>query len=125
MLSPKGLQNIGENLTYEQAAGFLMRLVFLWPAFIIVWASSTTIAAVMIEAIVGRGMIFGEHGVRLFSLYSLLAYILGFAVARIWYRSDFVRRRPIIGSFLGFASVVVVGWILGAMRPALAILFGV
>lgn len=124
MLSPKGLQDIGENLTQDQAAGFLLRLIFLWPAFIIVWASSTTVAAALIEAVAGSGTIFGEHGVRLLSLYSLLAYALGFMAARVWYRSDFVRQRPVVGSLLGFASLIAAIWILKAIRPALGVLFG-
>lgn len=124
MLSPKGLQDIGENLTQDQAAGFLLRLVFLWPAFIIVWASSTTVAAVLIETVAGSGTIFGEHGVRLLSLHSLIAYALGFTAARVWYRSDLVRQRPIVGSLLGFASLIAAMWILKAIRPALSFLVG-
>jgi len=101
-----------------------LRLVFLWPAFITAWASSTTVAAILIETVAGSGTIFGEHGVQLWSLYSLLAYALGFMAARVWYRSDFVRRQPVVGSLLGFVSLIAAMWILKAIRPALGVLFG-
>lgn len=122
-LSPKNLQNIGENLTHKQAGNFLLRLVFLWPAFILIWASSATVFGVIIEAITGKGSIFMKDSVNFFSLYTLLIYALGFVVARFWYTSSFVRNRPIIGSLLGFMSIIFAIWIMKALAPALDTFF--
>lgn|GEM_PF-4084456 len=122
-LSPKNLQSIGENLTHKQAGSFLLRLVFLWPAFIIIWASSAAIFGVVIEAIAGEGSIFLKDSVNIFSLYTLLIYALGFGVARLWYKSSFVREKPIIGSLFGFLSIIAAGWIMKALSPALDAFF--
>jgi hypothetical protein len=120
MMSPRQLQNLGENMTHRQAGGLIYRLLIMPAAFIMVWVSVATIASVLIGAVVGREPTFDITNAHFSILYTLLYYGIGFTGAWVYFRSRFVRRHPFLGCLLGFLSVIPASMIIERIAPALS-----
>lgn len=119
MLSPRQLQSVGETMTHRQAAGLALRLFLIWPSFILAWVSVAAVIIALIEAVVGRGAILAGDEATFSFLWTFLAYGLSFTGALWFYRSTFFRAHPVLGSIMGFLSMIPAIWVMQIIRPAL------